>query len=279
MSTLNPVGEAKIVVLCYHAANISGNSYHDNDHVALSQDLKLIAQLGYPIVHPLAAALLAQGTYSGPRRAVALTFDDGITLDALDFDHPAHGPQVSMLNILREHRDQTGLPASAASFVIASPEARAELDKKDFLSLGVWHDAWWREATQSGLLTIESHSWDHNHPSLASTVAPEGTKGNFAAIVDDADFNVQIDTASDYIESRAGVRPKLFAYPWGQGSEALVKNYLPAHGRNLGLVGAFEGAPSATSSSTDPWWIPRAICGQHWRHPGELRQLLVHGLA
>ena len=44
----------------------------------------------------------------------------------------------------------------AASFVIASPQARAELDRKDFLSLNVWHDDWWRPATESGYLTIEN---------------------------------------------------------------------------------------------------------------------------
>jgi len=270
--------DAKIFVLCYHAANVAGNSYESNDHIALATDLKTLAELGLPVVHPRAAALLAKNRYVGPRRAVALTFDDGITLDALDFDHPHHGAQRSMLNILRDHRDSTGLPMTAASFVIASPDARAELDRKDFLSLNVWHDDWWLPAAESGLLTIESHSWDHNHPSLDSTAAPLGTKGNFAAIVDEADFEIQIVKASAYIKSRVGVTPRLLAYPWGQGSEALVNAYLPTHGNAVGLIGAFEGSPAATTAGTEAWWIPRAICGQHWNSPGQLRQMLINAL-
>jgi hypothetical protein len=69
-----------------------------------------------------------------PARSVAMTFDDGTDLDFRDRMHPLHGLQRGMLNILLDfiavhgRRRQPQLHATA--FVIASPEARGELDQR-----------------------------------------------------------------------------------------------------------------------------------------------------
>lgn len=267
--------QSRLVVLCYHAANVNGNAYENNDHVALASDLELLAELAIPIVPASLALGVVDGSGAAPPIAAALTFDDGITLDAEDFLHPAHGNQRSLLGVLADHTARRGITACASSFVIASPDARAELDRKDFLSLGVWHDDWWAPATRSGILKIENHSWDHNHPTLSSTAAPAGTGGDFRAIADLEHCSRQVLDACDYIRLRSGRSPELFAYPWGQASDFLRRDFLPVQGRAAGLLAAFSTQPGPVSRGADRWWLPRYVCGEHWRTSAQLRALLT----
>ena len=53
--------------------------------------------------------------------------------------------------------------------MIVSPEARAELDRTCLIGRGWWGDDWWPQATAGDLIAVESHSWDHNHDTLAQT--------------------------------------------------------------------------------------------------------------
>jgi peptidoglycan/xylan/chitin deacetylase (PgdA/CDA1 family) len=257
------------LVLCYHSTNVSGNAYGDNDHVALRSDLATLAKRGVRVIPPEHVVL--EPLADEPR--VAITFDDGMILDAIDFEHPAHGPQASFLNILREHHQQTGVQVCAASFVIASPSARAELDRKDFLSLNVWHDDWWRDATASGYLTIENHSWDHNHPSLDHSVQRNNERGTFKAVDTEADADAEIAQACDYIEQRCGRRPRLLAYPWGEDNAFLADDYLPRRGAALGLIGAYVTG-HGTDAGQDRWRIARQVCGVKWRSPAAFAALL-----
>ena len=40
----------RFAVLTYHSINILGSEYHDNDHVALREDLRLLQRMGLPIL-------------------------------------------------------------------------------------------------------------------------------------------------------------------------------------------------------------------------------------
>jgi peptidoglycan/xylan/chitin deacetylase (PgdA/CDA1 family) len=257
------------LILCYHSTNVSGNDYALNDHVALRADLAALHAAGFDLVH--ASALEPAPTDSRPRAAI--TFDDGMVLDALDFEHPSFGHQDSFLRILREHHQATGQHCRAASFVIASPEARAELDRKDFLSLNVWHDDWWRDATDSGYLSIENHSWDHNHPSLDLSVQRYNQRGSFLSIETIGEAMAEVAQASDYIEQRCGRRPSLFAYPWGQANDYLVEEFFPQRGADLGLTAAFVTAPRS-DRQINRWSLPRLVCGTDWRSPEEFEAIL-----
>lgn len=92
-------------ILTYHAGLIDGPDYAQNDHVALREDLKLIARLGLRVV-PLQAvidALLGRRAWSTLDGAVALTCDDGTAFDALPGrEYGTHGPQPSLLGVLQE---------------------------------------------------------------------------------------------------------------------------------------------------------------------------------
>ncbi len=262
------------LVLTYHSMNVLGNDYANNDHVALAQDLCSLDQAGFEIV-PLADLVSAWESQSlADARLAAITFDDGGALDARDVVHPTYGPQISFLNILLEFASRyrtTQTRVHASSFVIASPTARAELDTKDFLSLGWWGDDWWRPATEQGMLAIESHSWDHNHPSLAQTLIKE--KGHFE-LQDLGEARAEVELANDYIGEMTGRRPQFMAYPWGQSSHYLRSDYFPNEIAKHGLKAVFGTSPAFLEPSSQRWNMPRFVCGDHWRSPDAFRKLL-----
>jgi peptidoglycan/xylan/chitin deacetylase (PgdA/CDA1 family) len=263
------------LVLTYHSMNMLGNEYANNDHVALAQDLPCLDQAGFTIV-PLSDLVDAWETHAlAEVRWAAITFDDGGMPDALDVVHPTYGPQTSFLSILREFAGRfaaTQTRVHASSFVIVSPQARAELDHKDFLSLGWWGDDWWRPVSEQGMLAIESHSWDHNHPSLANTLIPD--QGHFD-LQDLQHARAEVELANAYITQVTGRRPQFMAYPWGQSSAFLRDEYFPLEVGRHQLRAAFGTTPSCLLPDSQRWNLPRFVCGDHWRSRLEFQKLLV----
>lgn len=269
---------ARFPILTWHSINVIDNSYAGNDLIAFAEDLRLLDRLGWT-VRPLAVALDELARDRLAPRTVALTVDDGSILDFEDFEHPSCGPQKNMTRLLEEFAAELGErnrhQLHLSAFVIASPEARAELDKTDYMSLNVWPDHWWRAANQSGLISVESHSWDHNHGSLAQTVQRDNRRGDFRWIASQDECRQEVDQASDYIETRSGRRPLFFAYPYGQASDYIRSEYLPRFGPDIGLKAAFSCEPEPVTLAADPWYLPRYICGRDWKRPDELETLLT----
>jgi len=270
----------RVPVLTYHSVNISGNQYSSNDHVALGTDLSLLTDLGYQIVPARdLVQCLADGDLARLENAVVLTCDDGSYFDYYDLPHPIWGMQSSFLNILRGFRETRGQSAQPSlhltSFVIASPDARAVLDQTCLIGKGWWTDEWWPLATETRLMSIENHSWDHVHPTLESVRQREQKKGSFLAIDTLEDSNRQVLDASRYINERcAPHRVSLFAYPYGEYSDYLSREYLPGFTSEHGIQGAFTTSPEPATSETSRWTIPRYMCGKDWKSPDELVQLL-----
>ncbi|HET6546573.1 MAG TPA: hypothetical protein VFG55_07505, partial [Rhodanobacteraceae bacterium] len=177
----------RVPVLTYHAVNIAGNDYANNDHVAFAADLRLIDDFGLRIVplQRVVDVLLGQddGDLSG---CVALSCDDGSCFDYYDLDHPVHGRQRSLFNAMIDFRRERGMAAQCdlhlTSFVIASPEARQCIDRACLVGRGWMNDGWWRAAQASGLIAIENHSWDHNHVAMPRTEQRDRNKGTFLPI-------------------------------------------------------------------------------------------------
>jgi hypothetical protein len=273
----------RAVVLAYHAVNIAGNDYGNNDHVAFAADLRLINDLGLRIVplHWIVAQLLGH-TDHDLSRCVALTCDDGSDFDYFDLDHPQHGPQRSLFNSLIDFRRERGYDAQPllhlTDFVIASPEARSIIDQKCLVGRGWMRDTWWRAARASGLIAIENHSWDHNHAELPRTVQREQVKGTFHSIDSYADADAEIRQASDWLDAHVPSRnTSLFAYPYGESNDYLVREYLPQHANEHRLHAAFGTAPAPVEMASNRWNLPRYICGHHWSSPGDLENLLRDG--
>jgi hypothetical protein len=268
---------ASFKILAWHSINVNENTYNGNDQIAFAEDLQTLHAAGAR-VWPLSEALLALNAGTLPANVVVLTADDGAMLDFLPFDHPSCGPQPGLYRVLRDFADAVGLEAGhrphLSCFAIASPEARAELDRKDFLGLDVWHDRWWADATASGLMAVESDSWDHNHPSLDMSCQRDNRRGDFRLIDTEAECRAEVDQASDYIERRSGRRPQFLAYPWGQASDYLMGEYLPRFGAHLGLAAALSCDPAPVTATSPRWNLPRYMFNHDWKSADQLRALL-----
>lgn len=265
----------RIAVLTYHSNNVLGHDYADNDHVALAADLEVLARLRLPVL-PLRDCVDAlQRADPAIERAVALTFDDGSWFDWYDLPHPTLGPQRGFRSILTA----APLPVQATAFVIASPKARAALDRDGLIGAGWWGEDWWTAACREGLIAIENHSWDHNHELVPERVAPTTPPGSFLGIADYAAADAQIRQAADYLDAVcAPHRTSLFAYPYGEYSDYLVHEYLPRYRHEHRLRAAFTTEPRPLCPGEDRWRFGRYVCGQHWRAPGELERLLADAL-
>ena len=267
----------RVPVLTYHSNNVLGNDYTNNDHVALAEDLKRIRGAGRRIV-PLSRVvdvLLGAADASSVEDAVALCCDDGSWLDWFDVDHPTCGRQKSFANILRGFAAETGAPAHLTSFVIVSPDARAVLDRTCLAGRGWWTDDWWPDAEREGLIAIESHSWDHNHETLRETAQRDGRTGTFRSVDTHAVADAEIRQANDWLDAHVRApRAGLFAFPYGETNDYLLREYLPCHEREHRLRAAFGTAPRPVGFDSDRWNLPSYVCGHHWRSPDALVRLL-----
>lgn len=270
--------EIRVPVLTYHSHQIGGADYASNDLIAFRDDLRTIDRLGLRIVPAMWVAEWLCGTRSERtlRGAVALTFDDGSSFDFHDLDHPEGGPQRGVIGILRDFAREVGarVRPHVTSFVIASPEVRAELDARCLFGRGWMADDWWRAAQRSGLLAIHNHSWDHNHPAATRTCQREGHTGTFETIATEAECDAEIAAAARAIADRTGEWPVLFAYPYGTGSRYLVEDYFPRRAARHRSIAAFAGDGGYVTRASCRWTIPRFVCGAHWHEPSGLERIL-----
>lgn len=261
----------RVAVLAYHSQDIQGNDYRDNDHVALAQDLRLIADLRLPLVSARAVADALAGRRELPERCVALTCDDGASLDFLDVVDPVHGLQRGFFQILSER----SVDVAMTSFVIADPEARATLERTCLDGRPWLGEDWWPRAAASGRWHLGCHSWDHQHPTLTDYANLPEDRALFRGVDGYAAAARQIGQAAAYLRRRAANPADcLFAYPYGHWTEYLAREYLPNHRAEHGLIAAFTTAPEILHEQTDPWLLPRFVCRADWKTPEGLAEIL-----
>lgn len=261
----------KIPVLTYHSTNISGNDYHNNDHVALQKDLTLFKELNIEVLSTNILIEWLQGNINlnNNKKYVVLTFDDGCELDFLDWQHPQFGFQQSFYSILKAY-DQY---VHATSFVIASKNVRTILEQTCLDGHNLWGDEWWQDAEDSGLIAIENHSWDHLHSTLDEVKQKDNIKGDFTQILTKPDADEQILKASEYINSRINNKIcRFFAYPYGHVNSYLRDTYFLKQ-QNI-IKAAFSCEPQHVLFSTNIWDIPRYVCGLDWKNKAQLCTIL-----
>ena len=267
-------------VLTFHSHNISGQDYATNDHAALDSTLTLLTALRIPVLRLLdVARSLRAGTFARlPPRFACITFDDGSDYDWRDLEFRGHGVQRSMGAILRGHsRKLLGLVwmkrAHATSFVIASPEARREISATALGDAALMTDTWWREAQRSGLMDLGTHGWNHVHPAVSEMASRPDLIERFDRIATAAEADLQVANAFEAIQARAGRDAgRLFAYPYGQVSDFLAEEYFPKQGS---IVAAFGAVPTPLVAASDPWRLPRYVCGPDFRSDGDLQALIT----
>lgn len=267
------------IVLTFHSHNISGNDYATNDHVALDATLAHLKRANVPVRRLLDVAQhLRAGTLDRlPERFACITFDDGTDYDWRDLSHPQHGPQKSMHAVLRNHsRRVLGIVwrrrAHATSFVIASPRARAEISAAALGDANLMGDTWWRAAQRSGLMDIGTHGWNHVHPAASEMQGQPALIERFDRVETPADAALQVDRAYEAIhETAGGDAGRIFAYPYGQVSEYIATQHLPAQ---KNIVAAVSVEPKPLHARSDPWRIPRYVCGPDWNSESGLDAIL-----
>lgn len=263
-----------VPVLTYHSQGIRGDTPADNDHIALAADLRALRDARYRVVPLdwLADALNGGRRPRTLRRAVVLTFDDGCDFDVRDLDYPGHGRQRSFLGILEDFRREAGGAARqlhATAFVIASREARRLIDMGSLFGRGWISDDWWGETDRDGLIAVENHGWDHNHPDLEG----EG-RGDFQRIETHEQCLEQVVRAAGAIEAQTGRWPRYFAYPFGESSAYLRDTFFPEFPEVHGCRAALGTEPGRVTRDASRWNLPRFVCGRDWSSPEELLRLI-----
>lgn len=274
------------VVLTYHSQNCGGHGYSTNDHIAFANDLEMVHSFGLPLV-PLETVALAykQGKVDSlPHRFVALTCDDGTTLDWHDYNHPRFGPQRSFANILRDHSTRIGplAPGILTAFVIASEEARTAIDAGCYDGLPLSDDHWWKLGAADGIISIQNHSWDHLHPVLPDEILRGRIAGDFYSVTKFEEADLQVCKAGDTIRRILGdLAPatSLFAYPFGHASAYLWEYYFPVYENRHRVKAAFTTEQGFLYTDTPRFKMPRMVFGDAWSSPAQFSQMLEDLLA
>jgi hypothetical protein len=272
--------QPRVIILAYHSQAITGMQYENNEHVAFRSDVALLRRRAIPVLRlSHVVDLMRTGRFSRlPPKSACLTIDDGHDYDYLPVSHYTWGPQESMARILASAprtswQRVTGQKLSATSFVIASPDARRQIagDVKD--NPDRMADDWWAAAQASGNLDIGTHSWDHVHPWVKEVQSRPHVMEAFQNVDSPEEAEFQVAKACRFVMSKTGHdAARLFAYPFGQVSEYLVREYLPS--QTL-VRAAVTTEPAPVHADTSVWRIPRYVCGAHWKSEAELDRILA----
>jgi len=270
----------KVPVLCYHSWMVATDQYQGNDHLALESDLDMLARRGYSILPltRLVEVMRGERPHSelDGRKLVGISFDDGIDLDWHARPDAAGNPQKSFAQILREAKIKAFCKGPlAVSFVIASNEARTQLDSLAWRGQNEWNDDWWQLAATENIIGIANHSWDHLHDQLDNVRQRDNLKGSFLHIDTYEDAEQQIAEAELEISRLCGGKNlPLFGYPYGHVAPYLKDSYFPQEGQRLGIKGAFSTCGHIATAADSYWSIPRLVCGWHWKTSEDFSRLL-----
>ena len=216
------------IVLAYHRVTTVA---HDPHRLAVTpahfaEHLDVITSQGVPMTLEAMVAAAQQGAL--PRRAVAVTFDDGY----------------------------------ADNLQCAAPLlARAKVPATVFISTSACengHQFWWdtseplathrpltlteiAELARCEGITVGSHT--HSHPSLASLPLDEQRR--------------EVTTARDLLESITGSRVTSFAYPFGGAED--VSDCTETIVREAGIAIACTTEPDSVRLGVKPHRVPRVI--------------------
>lgn len=272
---LNFIFMKKVPVFFYHSMVAGTDCYLGNDHIALASDLGALKEQGYQPISIADVVEFAKGNYRSYRKKLfAITFDDAPILDYFSYKSPTLGTIKPFKDILIESKlFDNG--AAAMSFAIASEKAREELDRTCMQGNGDWGSQWWKQAIDSGVFEIGNHSLDHLHSSLEHPQHSRLEKGNFMCVDNYQDADTQIRRAQDQLAVLTdNTSSPYFAYPYGEVSEYLQREYFPNYSHEHKQLAAFttEGRPVVKGDNI--WTLPRFVCGDHWQSPEEFLALL-----
>ncbi|MDO6746803.1 polysaccharide deacetylase family protein [Gilvimarinus sp. 1_MG-2023] len=269
----------RIPVLCYHGMIANTRDYLGNDHIALAQDLDTLKELGFRPISTFDLIQFISHQRSLPADNVfCLTFDDAPPHDFYDYTDPKIGPVPSIKSILQASDLFRQHPVPATCFAIASESARRELAQTCMNGERAWGSEWWQTAIDERVFSIGNHSLDHMHDTLTQTAHSTGKKGEFYSVDNYRDADLQIRRAQDELNTLTNQRTaRVFAYPYGHVNRYLAEDYLPNHQDEHQQLAAFSTDGDFAHNDSSIWRIPRFVCGDHWKTPDQLKQILTDG--
>jgi peptidoglycan/xylan/chitin deacetylase (PgdA/CDA1 family) len=257
-----------IPIFCYHSQNVTGNSYRENDHIALQSDLSILKEQDYKHVNLTEALNLVNVEKpSENSNYFCLTFDDGSPFDCVSLED-RNKSYYGFSNILEDSQMITN-QNKATSFVIVSERARRGI----FSCLD--NINWFLNESNCRLIDIGCHSYDHLHENAPNTNLYMCEQGRFGSINCFSDANIQVALANELLISLTKERSvPYFAYPYGELNNYLLKSYFPEHKEIHGFEAAFTTGGTTLNDQTSLWNIPRFVCGWHWNSENDLLELL-----
>jgi len=164
----------------------------------LEQDLQYIQSCGYTTISAAELAAWAEGEGSLPPKPILLTFDDGYeSVHEYAFPLLQKYGMKAVVSIIGKHTDL---------FSVST----------DYKSVNWSHLTWdqCREMQQSGLVEIENHTYDMHDNISGKRYGIRIREGESLADYKQALLS-DIGGLSDEIQQETGVRPIVFAYPFG----------------------------------------------------------------
>ena len=291
-------------------------SYGLNASLALATDLENAYAAGFRVVPVYWITQWALGERDGstlPDKIYGITFDDGPDLDWFDSTiGPSSCPNIrSSYGVLSDfksrHPDLPWYSPFASVFVIASPAARQVMTSYNINVKGwPWkansRDDWWYSAQNSGLMEIYNHSADHDHESIHGPIA-DNAIGAYIAVGGYVDLNwngignaagtgfmrigndpdgsttsatLEVRNSAQYIYSKIGVWPDLFAYPYGNASanlQAYFANHVPEHQ----TYAAYSTSGNYVYRGASRWYLGRFVYKANWSTPEMFMSILNNG--
>ncbi len=251
----------QVPILMYHhlapAGTYSGTGDADNGAIitpeAFAQQMAYLAQAGYTSLFLSELVELLQNGEELPEKAVVITFDDGYESNYI-YAYP----------ILKQY----GLKATI-NVVVASSETAVEQESYDPKPLTHLTFKQMAEMTASGLIEIQSHSYD-SHGQIVIDAA-----GNTdCALVNRAYLaeTSQVETEEQYkeriksdvvkaktiLEEKIGAAVTCFAYPYGRANETLQKVLL-----EVGYQGAVTVKNGFVNAKSNIMALPRITIDNH----------------
>ena len=109
-----------------------------------------------------------------------------------------------------------------------------------------------------------------NHDSV-----PGEARGTFRTIDHFAAAEAQIARAAAALHAKApNPGAALFANPYGEASDYLVREYFPQHGERLGIRAAFACGAAPVTAASNRWSLPRYVFAHDWKTPDDFDRLL-----
>lgn len=157
------------------------------------------------------------------------------------------------------------------------------------------NDWWWASANESGFMEIYNHSLDHDLSVIqggpfydfdAGAYVPAGWysdqigsgMSNFYRINNYDSSNAAVAISANFIRSKIGGWPDLFAYPFGHVSGYLRDIYFPNFYSQHRTFAAFSTEGAYVTRSSNRYSMGRFGNQDKWRTPSEFRAILSGAL-